>query len=143
MITTTTVAVSFNLPAEHEAEQKFRISHDMKEWVCLEYAGVRTYEKVERITVDTNVGDKEGMDELISRQDAIDAINALHDKPNAWLDCAVDAVMALPTEQPEEVIPHRNYKFLSDYWCECGWHLGKKGDVKYCADCGRKVNWDG
>ena len=49
----------------------------------------------------------------------------------------------LPSAQPEEVIPHRNYKYLSDYWCECGWHLGKKGDVKYCAECGRKVNWDG
>lgn len=47
-----------------------------------------------------------------------------------------------PSAQTEEVIPHRNYKYLSDYWCECGWHLGKKGDVKYCADCGRKVNWD-
>lgn len=45
--------------------------------------------------------------------------------------------------QPEEVIPHRNYKYLPDYWCECGWHLGKRGDVKYCAECGRKVNWDG
>lgn len=41
------------------------------------------------------------MDDLISRQAAIDAINALHDKPNAWLDCAVDAVMALPSAQPE------------------------------------------
>ena len=60
MITTTTVAVSFNLPAEHEAEQKFRISHDMREWVCLESSGVRTYEKVERIAVDTNVKDYPG-----------------------------------------------------------------------------------
>jgi hypothetical protein len=51
-------------------------------------------------------------------------------------------IEALPSAQPEEVIPHRNYKCLSDYWCECGWHLGKKGDVKYCAECGRKVNWD-
>ena len=48
----------------------------------------------------------------------------------------------LPSAQPEEVIPHRNYKYLSDYWCECGWHLGKKGEVKYCSECGRKVNWD-
>ena len=48
-----------------------------------------------------------------------------------------------PPAQPEEVIPHRNYKYLSDYWCECGWHLGKKGEVKYCAECGKKVNWDG
>lgn len=44
--------------------------------------------------------------------------------------------------EPDGVIPHQNYKYLSDYWCECGWHLGKKGDVKYCSDCGRKVNWD-
>ena len=49
----------------------------------------------------------------------------------------------LPSIHPEEVIPHRNYKYLSDYWCECGWHLGKKGEVKYCSDCGRKLNWDG
>lgn len=43
------------------------------------------------------------MDDLISRKAAIDAINALHDKPNAWLDCAVDAVRALPPAQPEVV----------------------------------------
>ena len=41
------------------------------------------------------------MNDLISRQQAIDAINVLHDKLNAWLDCAVDAVMALPSAQPE------------------------------------------
>ena len=44
--------------------------------------------------------------------------------------------------EPEEVIQHRNYKYLSDYWCECGWHLGKKDEVKYCPECGRKVNWN-
>lgn len=65
------------------------------------------------------------------------------------IDRAVDVSMtkialeALPSAQPEEVIPHRNYKYLSDYWCECGWHLGKKGEVKYCAECGKKVKWDG
>lgn len=37
------------------------------------------------------------MNDLISRQAAIDVINALHEKPNAWLDYAVDAVMTLPT----------------------------------------------
>ena len=52
-------------------------------------------------------------------------------------------VIDIPSAQPEEVIPHRNYKYLSDYWCECGWHLGKKGDVNFCSNCGRKVNWDG
>lgn len=45
-------------------------------------------------------------------------------------------------EQTKEVIPHRNYQYLLDYWCECGWHLGKKGDVKFCADCGRRIKWD-
>ena len=38
---------------------------------------------------------------LIYLEDAIDAINALHEKPNAWLDSAVDAVMSLPSAQPE------------------------------------------
>ena len=41
-----------------------------------------------------------------------------------------------------EVIPHRNYQYVSDYWCECGWHLGKIGDVNYCPNCGKKVKWD-
>lgn len=55
----------------------------------------------------------------------------------------VGDILDVPSVQPEEVIPHRNYKYLSDYWCKCGWHLGKKGEVKYCAECGRKVNWNG
>lgn len=45
-------------------------------------------------------------------------------------------------EQTKEAIPHRNYQYLSDYWCECGWHLGKKGDVKFCSDCGKRIKWD-
>ena len=88
------------------------------------------------------------MDDLISRQAAIEVVRAY------LSDCCVEdgdyhasgieyELNDLPSAQPEEVIPHRNYKYLSDYWCECGWHLGKKGDVKYCADCGRKVKWDG
>ena len=42
------------------------------------------------------------MDEYISRQVAIDAIDNLHDKPNAWLDCAVEAIMRLPSVQPDQ-----------------------------------------
>jgi len=95
------------------------------------------------------------MDDLISRRDAI---NALGEEPEVWFDddngdydrgmraqwrIDVDALKAVLSAEPEEVIPHRNYKYLSDFWCECGWHLGKKGDVKYCAECGRKVKWDG
>ena len=70
-------------------------------------------------------------------------------KPNGNVTCeliqeVIDmAISALKKqEQTKEAIPHRNYQYLSDYWCECGWHLGKKGDVKFCADCGRRIKWD-
>ena len=96
------------------------------------------------------------MSDLISRQAAIELIRTLYpsapimrmnrkrweEKYEPYIE-AEKALEKLPSIQPEEVIPHRNYKYLSDYWCECGWHLGKKGEVKYCSDCGRKVNWDG
>ena len=39
--------------------------------------------------------------DLIERQAAIDAIDKLHDKPNAWLECAVEAIEKLPSAQPE------------------------------------------
>ena len=96
--------------------------------------------------------------DTISRQAAIDTIKdtdvcvcySENESVDDVIDSAIRAtkgsviasIEQLPSAQPEEVIPHRNYKYLSDYWCECGWHLGKKGEVKYCADCGRKVNWD-
>ena len=57
-----------------------------------------------------------------------------------YLDMAISALEK--QEQTKEAIPHRNYQYLSDYWCECGWHLGKKGDVKFCADCGTRIKWD-
>ena len=100
---------------------------------------------------DTNVGD------MISRQAAIDTLltlgfvwdDGLSDVEKEELDYAIHGmIMAykeridqLPSAQPEEVIPHRNYMYLSDFWCECGWHLGKKDSVKYCANCGKKVKW--
>ena len=52
-----------------------------------------------------------------------------------------DDIIALLKAQ-EPVVPHRNYQYLSDYWCECGWHLGRGGSVKYCPECGRAVKWD-
>ena len=58
------------------------------------------------------------------------------------LDYDIDAIRSLPSAEPEEVIPHRNYKNWSAFWCECGNYLGKKGEVAYCSDCGRKVNWN-
>lgn len=97
------------------------------------------------------------MSDLIERQMAIDycyqLINVEHQQGSDEMNYGQERVNQtetilhhlelMPSAQPEEVIPHRNYKYLSDYWCECGWHLGKKGEVKYCSECGRKVNWDG
>ena len=53
MITTTTVAISFELPEEHEAEQTFRMSHDMRDWTCTDCVGRRTYTKIERLLLET------------------------------------------------------------------------------------------
>ena len=84
-------------------------------------------------------------DDTISRKLAIDAtwFEPSYTDPLNVLTEVRDRLKMLPSAQPEEVIPHRNYKYLSDYWCKCGWHLGKKGNVKYCPECGRRVNWDG
>ena len=54
MLTTTTVAVSFKLPEEHEIEQSFRMSHDMCDWTCTECTGMRTYTKIERLLIETD-----------------------------------------------------------------------------------------
>lgn len=92
-------------------------------------------------------------DDCISRQVAVDTINALHEKPNAWLDLAVDAVMALPsaiprqkigywirwyerkeTEQYRENIPHCNCS-------ECGKEYDPHSSqfIKFCSNCGAKM----
>ena len=65
---------------------------------------------------------QESSEDVISRQAAIDAINALHDKPNAWLDCAVDAVMALPSAQPERT-------------CETCRYNNRTWDMEPCDSC--------
>ena len=89
------------------------------------------------------------MADSISRQAAIDAVSHMCSEDENGITVSranVNSMLQyLPSVQsePREVVPHRNYQYLSDYWCECGWHLGKKGDVKYCPDCGRKVIWDG
>ena len=96
------------------------------------------------------------MNDLIDRQTAIQEVEKIVDSGRVralptmedgedWIRVSDvrESLIAVPPAEPEEVIPHRNYKYFSDYWCECGWHLGKKGDVKYCAECGRKVKWDG
>lgn len=70
------------------------------------------------------------MIDLISRQAVIDAINALHEKPNAWLDSAVDAVMSLPSAQPQwipcsERLPKYPYRVqiqLDNGWIITGYY---------------------
>ena len=60
-----------------------------------------------------------------------------------FIEALTLAISALEKQEADrEAIPHRNYQYLSDYWCECGWHLGKKGDVKFCSDCGKRIKWD-
>jgi hypothetical protein len=85
--------------------------------------------------------EKPNSPDLISRQEALKALRPIMRKSDYFYEI-LKAIQDIPSAQPEEVMPHRNYKYLSDYWCECGWHLGKKGEVKYCSECGRKVNWD-
>lgn len=46
---------------------------------------------------------------------------------------------ALEKQIPKK--PHRNYRYLSDYWCECGWHLGRAGMYSWCPNCGNKIDW--
>lgn len=46
---------------------------------------------------DTNVGDND----LISRSDAIDAVDKLSDEPIGYLEAAIDALVDLPSAQPE------------------------------------------
>lgn len=53
---------------------------------------------------------------------------------------AHDALELLKAQQ--SIKPHRNFKYLSDFWCDCGWHLGRAGSVKFCPECGRKVAWE-
>ena len=54
MMTTTILSVSFYLPEEHEAEQSFRMNHDMWEWTCTDdRTGMRTYTKIERLLIET------------------------------------------------------------------------------------------
>lgn len=70
----------------------------------------------------------------IYRQDAVDAINELHDKPNAWLDLAVEALEKLPSAESERAIKdcrnckHGNY---NDHW-----------DTYFCYHSGDCNAWD-
>ena len=68
------------------------------------------------------------MSDLIERLAAIDALDKLHDKPNAWLECAAEAIEKLPSAQPE-IVRCKDCKYwdrqtyngaLSSFgFCEC------------------------
>lgn len=72
------------------------------------------------------------MSDLISRKAAIEAIDNLHEMPNAWLDYAVDAVMALPSAQPEQ-------RWIPIKWHDCTDEdrekYGFNNDIVVVFDC--------
>lgn len=87
------------------------------------------------------------MTDLINRQAAIDAINALHEKPNAWLDSAVDAVMTLPSAYPKK---GRWIKDGHHIQCDsCGMWMcdtDREGDAipkEFCPNCGADMRESG
>ena len=83
---------------------------------------------------------KKAIENLKHLEKSLDEYAELNQEGKETFSLAIAALEK--QEQTKEAIPYRNYQYLSDYWCECGWHLGKKGDVKFCADCGRKIKWD-
>lgn len=46
-----------------------------------------------------------------------------------------------PLKAQEPVIPKKIQNTVG-FWCECGFFLGLRGGVKYCAMCGRVVKWE-
>ena len=74
--------------------------------------------------------------DTIYRQDAVDAINELHDKPNAWLDLAVEALEKLPSPEPDMA--------ENLYLCKC-YITDKDGlqhEVIHTGDIRRVTGWE-
>ncbi len=82
------------------------------------------------------------MDELISRQAAMDALNALHYNDREDWCFVLDTIEFLPSSQPEIIrckdCKHRDPE---DKKCDCGhdirWQLPRQDDW-FCADAERK-----
>ena len=80
------------------------------------------------------------MDDMISRQAAIDAIQNSHDYANGWLDYACEVIERLPSAQPETT--HRvvggTYDSKTRYYkcAECGEPVDINDN--YCSGCGRR-----
>ncbi len=51
----------------------------------------------------------------------------------------LDALALLKAQEP--VTPKKIQNTVG-FWCECGFFLGLRGGVKYCAMCGRAVKWE-
>ena len=80
------------------------------------------------------------MNDLIYKQDAIDTINALHEKPNAWLDSAVDAVMILPSAERKGRWVETTVRGSTALCCSyCGQESGVLYRYNYCPNCGAKM----
>ena len=74
---------------------------------------------------------------MISRQAAIEAINELHELPNARLDLAVDTLEKLPSAQPDIIrcrdCAKRKYCRTSTVWAVA------PDDDWFCADAERRT----
>lgn len=104
------------------------------------------------------------MDDLISRQAAIDALkhnqdiysHNFHDDPidkytTAIIATDIDTLVHLPTIQPEPkegewILYDKRFPWRTWYKCSnCGNYLdfsgvnGGRGDVKFCPNCGAKM----
>ena len=93
---------------------------------------------------DTNVGSND----LISRSDAIDAVDKLSDEPIGYLEAAIDALVDLPSAQPEII-----HCCECKYWkpgyitddddfvppgCAVGWVSGYWKATDYCSNAERR-----
>lgn len=74
--------------------------------------------------------------DTIYRQDAVDAINELHDKPNAWLDLAVEALEKLPSAESEIA---ENLHLCKCYITDKD---GLRHEVIYTDDIRRVTGWE-
>ena len=92
---------------------------------------------------DTNVGSND----LISRSDAIDAVDKLSDEPIGYLEAVIDALVDLPSAQPE-IIRCNDCKHWDTSWennFAPNYHYcplidgTRRGDF-YCADAERRTD---
>ena len=80
----------------------------------------------------------------IEIENAIKAIKANYpDSRYTELRKGLDlAIAALEKQIPKKINVHAIYEEdEEEYMCECGMKYWRKGGVKYCIDCGQKLNW--